>query len=544
VGKSGTRREQTNRRDRISNQSANLTARVSCGVRRDAANQILRLRRILTKHGKGTIMPLTSATYDEVEFNDPTLQEVLVALSFALDLTEGAVPGHAIRSCLLAVRVAVATGLGLSDISDLYYACLLKDVGCSSNSARMCQIVGGDDRAVKAGAKLADWTRPLRPRLATVKLLWEQVLPGASLLRKGARIVKIAADQHKNNRELIELRCDRGATIVRKLGMGAEVSFGVRHLDEHWDGGGYPQGLKSCDIPVLSRLMAIAQHLDAFCMDQGPQIAIDTLIERSGRWFDPDMTAAAVALDRSRRLFQHCLPSDPVEETRAAILQLNPEKQTLLSAFDIDSICATFADVVDAKSPFTYRHSVGVMNAAVAIGNVLGLPAGRMQVLSRAALLHDVGKLSISNTILDKPTKLTETELGIVKAHPGLSAEILGQIGVFREIAVMAGEHHEKLDGTGYPSGLCAKDLSLESRLLAVADIYGALSEKRPYREALAPSQITAIMDRDIPAKLDGECYEALRAVMADATLPLNGYQEPSGDRWSMPSFDVVEAYI
>jgi HD-GYP domain-containing protein (c-di-GMP phosphodiesterase class II) len=495
------------------------------------------------------MIPATSATYVEVECSDPTLQEILVALSFALDLTEGAAPGHAIRSCLLADRIALAVGLDAKLISNLYYACLLKDVGCSSNSARMCQIVGGDDRAVKAGAKLADWTRPLRPKLSTVKLLWQQVLPGASFLQKGARLAKLAADQHKNNRELIELRCDRGAMIVQKLGLGSEAAIGVRHLDEHWDGGGYPAGLKAANIPIISRLMGIAQHLDVFCMDQGPQAAIDTLVERSGRWFDPDLTSAAVSLDKARRLFQSCLPDDPIDETRAAILRLDPEgqapeSQTRLSALDIDAICETFADVVDAKSPFTYRHSVGVMDAAVAIGTVLGLPAKRMQTLRRAALLHDLGKLGISNTILDKPTQLTAGELEIVKTHPGLSAGILGHIGAFREIAVMAGEHHEKLDGTGYPAGLSKKDLSLESRLLAVADVYGALSEKRPYREALAPSQITAIMDRDIPAKLDGACYEALRILMANGTLPVNGYQVPLEERWSTQDLEVVEAYI
>ncbi len=489
-------------------------------------------------------MPVTSATYEEVVCNDPTLQEILVTLSFALDLTEGAVPGHAIRSCLMAVRIALAAGLDTRGISDLYHACLLKDAGCSSNSARMCQIVGGDDRVVKAGAKLADWTRPLRPKVSTIKLLWHQVLPGASKFKKGARIVKIAADQHRNNRELIDLRCDRGAMIVRKLGLGTEAGAGVRHLDEHWDGGGYPSGLKGSNIPVISRLMAIAQHLDAFCMDQGPEAAINTLIERSGRWFDPDLTAAAVALDKARKLFLYCLPDESVKTARTAILALNPHTETRLSALDIDAICETFADVVDAKSPFTYQHSMGVMDAAVSIGTVLGLPGHRMQVLRRAALLHDVGKLGISNTILDKPGKLTDVEFGIVKTHPGLSAEILGHIGAFRELALMTGEHHEKLDGSGYPNGLRAKDLSLESRLLAVADIYGALSEKRPYREALAPPQITAIMERDVPSKLDGECYEALRTVMANATFPLNRYQEPAGDRWCTADFDAVEAYI
>jgi len=485
-------------------------------------------------------MLLTSATYEQVDCNDPSLQEILVALSFALDMTEGAVPGHAIRSGLLAVRVAMAAGLDPAGISDLYYASLLKDVGCSSNSARMCQIVGGDDRVVKAGAKLADWTRPFRPQISTLKLLWQQVLPGSSAMKRTARIVKLAADQHKNNRELIELRCDRGAMIVHKLGLREEVAVGVRHLDEHWNGGGYPEGLKGHDIPIISRLMAIAQHLDAFCMERGPQAAIDTLIERSGRWFDPDLTAAAVALDRSRKLFLYCLPDDPVYETRAAILQFNPESPTLLSTPDVDVICETFADVVDAKSPFTYRHSLGVMEAAVAIGNVLDLPEHRMQVLRRAALLHDLGKLSISNTILDKPARLTEREVAVVKTHPGLSAEILSHIAAFGEIAVIAGEHHEKLDGSGYPRGIYGSDRSLESRLLTVADIYGALSEKRPYREGLGSAQIAAIMELGIPTKLDGQCYEALRTVMADPTWHPNESQQPSDERWVMPAFDAV----
>jgi HD-GYP domain-containing protein (c-di-GMP phosphodiesterase class II) len=155
-----------------------------------------------------------------------------------------------------------------------------------------------------------------------------------------------------------------------------------------------------------------------------------------------------------------------------------------------------------------------------------------------------LGKLGISNTILDKPSKLTDAELEVVKTHPGLSSEILSRIGAFREISILAGEHHEKLDGTGYPFGLCGKQLSLESRLLAVADIYGALSEKRPYREALPASQIKAIMDREVPAKLDGECYEALRSVMADSSLLVPRQAETYVDRWIVPNFEVTEAYI
>ena len=474
-------------------------------------------------------MPKNSAGFTAGEASDPTLQEILVALSFALDLTEDAVPGHAIRSCLLAVRIGLFVGLDAREISDLYYATLLKDVGCSSNSARMCQIVGGDDRAVKAGAKLADWTRPLKPQLSTVKLLWKQVLPKASFLKRGARILHIATHQLNTSRELIELRCDRGAQIVRKLGLGDEVAFAVRHLDEHWDGCGYPMGLKGREIPLISSLMGVAQHLDAFCMDRGPQVAIDTLVERSKRWFDPELSSAAVALHQSGHLWTHCLPGDPIDDARAAVLRLHSDAQNPLSAVDIDSICEAFADVVDAKSPFTYRHSLGVRDAAVAIGGVLGLAEDRMRVLRRSALLHDLGKLGVSNTILDKPGKLTDAEFAIVKGHPGMSAEILSRVGFFAEIAIIAGEHHEKLDGTGYPQGLTAEELSFESRILAVADIFGALSEDRPYRGPMGMDQIKGIMDRDVPKKLDATSYEALQVVMDGGLLPAREVT-PQGD--------------
>ncbi len=491
-------------------------------------------------------MPITSAKFEQDGSHAPTLQEILVALSFALDLTEGAVPGHSIRSCLLAIRIALTIGLDHDSISNLYFAALLKDVGCSSNSARMCQIVQGDDRVLKAGAKLEDTTRPQSYRLATVKLLWDEVLPGASIFQKIPRLLKIGVTQNRNNKELYDLRCDRGAKIVRKLGLPEVVAVAVRHLDEHWNGAGYPNNLEGRAIPVLSRIMCLAQHLDAFCMSLGPQAAMDTMQERSGRWFDPTLVRAVLALDKKRTLWRQCLPGDSVEEARAAALSLHPADQDTLTDFHIDGICEAFADVVDAKSPFTFRHSVGVQDAAVAIGETLGLPPARMTVLRRAALLHDVGKLSISNTILDKPTKLTDDEFVTVKTHPGLSQQILGRVSAFKEISILAGEHHEKLDGSGYPHRLEAKDLAIESRILAVADIYAALSEHRPYREALSSAKIRSIMDRDIPLKLDRDAYAALCLIMDDlaAAAAPPPIPTPTLECYIPPNHDFVEAFI
>jgi putative nucleotidyltransferase with HDIG domain len=477
-------------------------------------------------------MQQTSATCEPREQAPPQLSEILSTLSFALDLTEGAVPGHAVRSCLLALRIAEALRLGSRERVRLYYAALLKDVGCSSNAARMCQIIGGDDRAMKAGVKLEDWTRPHQVKLSVLKLMWTQVLPGDSALRKIRRMVSLAASQHENNKAMIQLRCDRGASIVRKIGLDHETSSAVLHLDEHWNGSGYPDSLTGHQIPLLSRILCVAQHLDAFCGETGPLNAVKVMVERSGQWFDPEIVKATVALDRAGALWQHCLPSDDSAGAHHAVLQAEPGAGGKLEAGSIDRICEAFAEVVDAKSPFTFRHSVGVKDAAMMIGKSLGLAPERMQMLRRAALLHDIGKLSVSNMILDKPGHLDENEFRVVKRHAALTREILSRMPALDEISVIAGEHHEKLDGTGYPFGLKAEHLSLEARLIAVADVYGALSEDRPYRPRLDPEEIFRIMKKDVPGKLDGECFEALRAVWPQASRPV----DPINTDWSSVS--------
>jgi putative nucleotidyltransferase with HDIG domain len=440
-----------------------------------------------------------------------SLAEVLSALSFALDLTEGAVPGHALRSCVFGMRIADELCLPTQHRADLYYALLLKDIGCSSNAARLCQIIGGgDERRVKAGVKLEDWTRPGRPKASTLGLLWSSVLPEAGVLRRAAGIVRIGLTQHRNNQEMITLRCDRGAHILRKLGLSHNAAEAVRGLDEHWDGSGYPERRTGKAIPLAARILAVAQHLDVFATEQGMARALQVLQDRAGRWFDPNLVRVVNRLHRSHGLWAHALPTTPEHETRAAVLDLAPETMHRLEAADVDLICAAFADVVDAKSSFTFRHSVGVTTAARTIARRLGLSAERQQLVKRAALLHDLGKLRVPNSILDKPGKLTASEWLVVQEHPHLTQEILSRIASFHELAPIAGAHHEKLDGSGYPYRLTARQLPLEARIIAVADVYGALTEDRPYRSGLTHEDALAILFRDAPQKLDPDCCEAL----------------------------------
>jgi len=460
-----------------------------------------------------------------------SLAEILSALSFALDLTEGAVRGHAVRSCLLGMRIAQEAGIAEDEVFDLYYALLLKDIGCSSNAARMCQIVGGDDRAMKAGAKTMDWTSPRTPKLSTLRLLWKTVLPEANAARRIAHIVEMGRTQAANNKEMIAMRCERGANILRKLEFSLRAADAVRSLDEHWSGSGYPDGLEGDRIPYLSRILSIAQHLDVFSSGESPRVAIDVLLARSGKWFDPELVQAAISLHRRGALWANCLPGDDEDETRQAAVELAPGATHYLRRERIDQICEAFADVVDAKSPYTFRHSLGVASAAMGIAQRLGLPSERIDFVRRVALLHDIGKLSVSNAILDKAGKLSKSEWEAVREHPVQTRRILERVGAFSELAKVAGEHHEKLDGTGYPDGLVAGQLSLESRIVAVADVYGALSEDRPYRAGLSPERIVAMMQSDVPGKLDADCFEALIGGLSVETTPAGVGEQPAAPR-------------
>lgn len=466
------------------------------------------------------------------EVTDPgaavSLAEILSALSFALDLTEDAVPGHALRSCLIGMRIAYKVGLDEATLRDLYYALLLKDVGCSSNAARMCQIIGGgDDRAVKAGVKLEDWTKPHQPRLSALRLLWNNVSPNGSALTKTLQILKIGMAQHANNAEMIALRCDRGASIVRKMGLGNNAANGVRSLDEHWDGSGYPQRLCGNDIPLLARIACLAQHLDVFASEQSPSNAVSTMHERSGSWFDPELVSIAHSLHKDGSLWLHCWSPDK-QTVLNAVMDIAPGDTRNLSAAGLDQICEAFAEVVDAKSPFTFQHSMGVTDVAKAVAQTMGMSQERVQFVYRAALLHDLGKLRVPNSILDKQGKPTEDEWHVIQEHPMLTRQILQRVASFYDLAAVAGAHHEKLDGSGYPDHLTGPEVPIEARILAVADIYSALTEDRPYREGSSREAALKIMERDVPYKLESQCFDALiAATETKATLVSSPVSDP-----------------
>jgi HD-GYP domain-containing protein (c-di-GMP phosphodiesterase class II) len=186
----------------------------------------------------------------------------------------------------------------------------------------------------------------------------------------------------------------------------------------------------------------------------------------------------------------------------------------------LDRIAYAFAGVIDAKSPWTYRHSDRLSVIVVGLASALGAGAQELNDLRRTALLHDVGKLSLSNRILDKPGSLTEAEFAKVREHPVVTRQILERVPGFRQLAPVAAAHHERLDGRGYPDGLTAGELTMPMRLLAVADVYEALTSERPYRNAMSSRRALEIVRGDVPHRLDRAASEALHALADGDGLP------------------------
>jgi HD-GYP domain-containing protein (c-di-GMP phosphodiesterase class II) len=436
-----------------------------------------------------------------------TLSTLIGALSYALDITEGEPPGHATRSCLIGMRLADEVGFEPTARADLFYALLLKDAGCSANSAHMAALFGADDQAAKRTSKRVDWARTLPAFLWSLRT----VAPGGSLSARAQRLRAIR-DEGEVTRSLMQARCDRGAEVARKLGFSEATAEAIRALDEHWDGRGQPRGLRGAEIPRAARILCLAQTVEVFHATRGVNVAYRVAARRSGQWFDPRLVDALAAV-RADSGFWASL----AEPDLAAVEP--PDRVLIADESRLDQIAEAFGDVVDAKSPWTHRHCDRACAIATGVAALLGFDGTALRDLGRAARLHDLGKLSISNRILDKPGTLTDAELAKIKEHPLMTRRILERVPGFSELAPVASAHHERLDGRGYPCGLSADELTMPMRVLAVADVFEALTSERPYRQPCSPDRALEIMRSEVPQRLDRDAFAALEMLLKDHRL-------------------------
>jgi HD-GYP domain-containing protein (c-di-GMP phosphodiesterase class II) len=426
------------------------------------------------------------------------------ALSYALDITEGQNPGHAVRTCLIGMRIADVVRLSPDERSALFYALLLKDLGCTSNAARLSRIFGADDQVLKRAHRLTDWTSAAD----AAGYAFSQSIPGRGPLARAWYTLMTGLTEKGSGREMTEGRCERGADIAAMLGLENATAEAIRALDEHWDGQGMPYFRSGSDIPLLGRICGLAQTVEVFHAEFGTDAAYQVARARAGSWFDPSLVEALEGFEEDTAFWATLGATDQLDQ----VSDLEPHDRVILADEGrLDQVAEAFAQVIDAKTPYTARHSAGVAGIAVGIARAMGLGAEERRVLHRAGLLHDIGKLGVSNLILDKPGKLTDDEFAQVRKHPQHTLEILMRVRRFRSFAGTAAAHHERLDGSGYHIGLEGEDLGPLARILAVADVCEALSAERPYRPALGVEEVFSIMRRQVGSALCPQAFEGLQ---------------------------------
>jgi HD-GYP domain-containing protein (c-di-GMP phosphodiesterase class II) len=436
-----------------------------------------------------------------------TRAELVSALSHALDITEGQPEGHGVRCAWIGMAIAKHIGMEREALADLYYTLLLKDIGCSSNAARICQLYLADDLTFKQDFKSMNDSLP-----QMLSFILSHTGLKSGLAERFRSLVTIFTEGGRIARELIETRCQRGADIARQMRFSENVAQGILDLDEHWDGQGKPVGIAGVQISIHARIALMAQVIDVFHTSGGKAAGLREVKARTGTWFDPSLTEA----------FEHISNDAPFwsmlasKHVRQAVMELAPEERGEFVDEDyLDAVAEAFAQVVDSKSPYTAGHSNRVTLFTDLIAEELGLTFEHRRFLKRAALLHDLGKLGVSNQILDKPGKLDDAEWAEMKKHPEQSRIILSGIKAFEKLAQVAGDHHEKLNGKGYPRGIEGDAIALDSRIITVADIFDALTAERPYRGAMPVDKALDIMRGDVGTAIDEGCFAALeRALM------------------------------
>ncbi|SFD69082.1 HD-GYP domain-containing protein [Massilia yuzhufengensis] len=439
------------------------------------------------------------------------LSELIGALSYALDITEGQPAGHCVRCCWIGMHIGRAAGLPQEQLWELYYTLLLKDLGCSSNAARICELYLTDDLQFKRDFKTVGDSLP-----QVLSFVLTHTGLKAGLAERFRSVMTILRDGPAIAQDLIATRCQRGAEIARLLRFSDGVAAGIYSLDEHFNGQGKPAQLAGEAIPMYARIALLAQVIDVFHTAAGSASALREARARAGSWFDPGLVRAFEEVAAAPE-FWRVLASPDVDQ---AVLALEPAGGDVALDDDyLDDIAAAFGQVVDAKSPYTSGHSARVALYTDMIAEALGLSPQRRRWLKRGALLHDVGKLGVSNSVLDKAGSLDREEWDAVRLHAAYTETILGRINAFAELAHIAGAHHERLDGTGYPRGLSGSAINIETRIITTADIFDAITAERPYRGAIPVPQALAMMEKTVGSALDPACFAALKAALARVPL-------------------------
>lgn len=440
------------------------------------------------------------------------LAEPLTGLSRFADLGFGLPASSALRSCVLASRLARSLALPVADVRAAFYTALLHHVGCAGYAHETAKLFG-DDLVANLAAGRTDAARAMD--------LFATFLPtltrGRPPLERARLTVAAFTKGGRWGDEFTTSACEVGRESARRLRLPDDVQDSLFHVYDVWRGKPRPEGLSGDDIPVGARIARLTGIAILFESIGGTDLAVKAVRRRAGGMLDPSL-AARFAEDAMEWL-------GDLGETDLRSLVLDGEPDPYVLVPDLRVVAEVFGDLADLKSPYLLGHSRAVAALARAAAERLLMPEGAKDDLEVAGLLHDVGRVAVSNAVWDRPGRLSTDEWEDVRLHPYHSERILASSTELARLAPLAGRHHERLDGSGYHRGSTAEDLSLPARVLAAADTYEALTERRPHRAALEPDQAGKIL-------LDQVTQGALDADAVEAVLGASGHAVPVPRRW------------
>ncbi|MTV48630.1 HD domain-containing protein [Heliobacillus mobilis] len=338
-------------------------------------------------------------------------------------------------------------------------------------------------------------------------------LKDRNVLYYGSLLHDISFSSHRGLCPLCHTMEERGVSCFVPVLLEADQA--VHRSRELWDGSG-PIGLQGDTIPLTARILTVAiaaekaggERRDFWSWRQQVQ---DCLLKQNEKLYDPQIIDALKGLFRERRF---SLDLMSLHHDRM-IEPFQPNDFVPSVSETIDIMGNAFALFIDQKTPYTANHSRDVAQVAREIAKAMGMDEATQHSIYLAGLLHDLGKIAIPNSILEKPGTLTIEEFNIIKNHPYYSDFILNRIPELERISLWAAAHHERLDGTGYFLGLQKEAIPLEARIIAVADVYAALAVDRPYRKKLEPKEIIEIIkDMAIKKHLDRNVSDTLFSIL------------------------------
>jgi len=442
------------------------------------------------------------------------IAELVTTLSYAADLGLGQPMEHCMRQTVIALRMADLVGATDADREATYYLGLLMNAYCYADAAEQARWFGDDISLKGDGIEVLDMST-----VRMIAFMLRRVGSHGSGLERVKRLAAFSVTGQKEMLAFLVTHSTLGAQFAERIGLADAVSLAISQGYEQWDGKGQPNQLRGEQICLPARLVHLASPIEVFARRRGVEAAVGVARRNRATQYDPEL------VDLFCRHAPELLDGLDRAASWDAILDAEPRLAQRVDGSDLDTVLEAIADLVDLKSPYLAGHSRGVANLAAESARVSGFTNADIVILRRAGLIHDLGRLGVSNAIWDKPGLPTESEHERIRLHPYLTDRMMARVTSLGPSREIASRHHERLDGSGYPRGLTAASLTQSDRLLAAADVYHAMTEPRPHRAPLDPAQASRELLGEAKAgRLDGA---AVNAVLTAA-----GHRAPARREW------------